>query len=139
MKPPSSQLEDYSIGQLASLTGCQVVTIRYYERVGMLPKPKRNGSGHRVYRRNHLDQLGFICKARELGFTQKAVRSLVSIMQQAPDQSCADVDAITLTHLAEIRQKISHLKQMEEKLEDGLQKCGHSTLDACCVLKAIKP
>jgi MerR family mercuric resistance operon transcriptional regulator len=117
-------LDDLSIGQLASLTNCQVVTIRYYERIGMLPKPRRNPGGHPVYNRSHLERLGFIRKARELGFTQEAVRSLLHLLERAPSQSCADVDAITLAHLGDVRQKIEHLKDMERQLEDVLNRCG---------------
>lgn len=130
--------QEFAIGQLADLTDCQVVTIRYYERVGMLPQPKRNAGGHRVYDRSHLERLSFIRKARELGFTQEAVRSLLDLTRQAQDRSCADVDAIALKHLADVREKMENLREMEQQLEDVLQRCGHSTLDACRVLEALR-
>ncbi len=61
---------DLAIGMLARRTGCKVETIRYYERIGILPEPPRNSGGQRRYHAWHLKRLNFVRRARDLEFTQ---------------------------------------------------------------------
>jgi MerR family mercuric resistance operon transcriptional regulator len=69
-----------TIGPLSEKTGCNIETIRYYERIGMMPKPPRTAGGHRVYREEHLKRLTFIRRSRELGFTLDQVRNLLLLV-----------------------------------------------------------
>lgn len=115
-----------------------MVTIRYYEQVGLLPEPRRSAGGHRVYGPEHLRRLAFIRKGRELGFPLDAVRSLLDLVERK-EEPCATVDAITETHLAEVRAKIADLKSLEGILQGLLRRCGHTTVCECEILGALLP
>jgi MerR family transcriptional regulator, mercuric resistance operon regulatory protein len=130
--------EHLSIGQLAKRTGCQDVTIRYYERIGMLPAPVRSAGGHRVYGPEHQRRLAFIRRGRDLGFSLDAIRSLLGLAERR-DASCAEVDAIARAHLAEVRQKAAALKRLETALEDLVHQCKHTTVCECRVVGALLP
>jgi len=65
------------IGDLATATATKVETIRYYERIGLLPTPGRTAGNYRAYDRRHLERLSFIRHARELGFSIEAVRDVL--------------------------------------------------------------
>lgn len=128
----------FSIGNLADLTGCKVVTIRYYERIGMLPEPRRSAGGHRIYDSLHLERLAFIRKARELGFPLESVRGLLALSERPDNSPCAEVDSITTARLAEVRGKIGDLRALEHTLERLLSQCGHTTVDQCRILDAFR-
>ena len=80
----------YSIGQLAERTSVNLETIRYYERIGLMPAPPRTEGGHRVYDRNHLKRLGLIRRSRELGFSIEEIRALLRLVDGG-DYTCAEV------------------------------------------------
>lgn len=128
----------YSIGELGRLTSCRVVTIRYYESIGILPEPERTAGGHRVYGHAHLEQLAFIRKGRELGFSLDSIRSLLMFSERRQDVSCAEVDKIAVTHLAEVRGKIADLKALEMVLVRALEDCGRTNVEDCQVLEALR-
>ena len=127
-----------SIGALATLTGCKVVTIRYYEQIGMLLEPGRSAGGHRVYDRHHLERLRFIRKARELGFPLETVRGLLALSERSDDAPCEEVDRMAAARLREVRAKIEDLRAREATLERLLKQCGHTTLDECRILDAFR-
>ena len=130
--------ENFSIGELGQLTGCQVVTIRYYEKIGILDEPGRSAGGHRIYSAAHRDRLTFIRKARELGFSLDTVRSLLSLSEKPDGEPCAHVDEIAARHLIEVREKIADLRSMEAKLVGLLDRCSHTTVEECLVLDALR-
>ena len=127
-----------SIGTLADFTGCKVVTIRYYERIGILPEPGRSAGGHRVYDRHHLERLMFIRKARELGFPLETVRGLLALSERSDDAPCAEVDKMAAARLREVKAKIADLRALESTLERLLKQCGHTTIDECRILDAFR-
>ena len=86
-----------SIGDLAKATGTKVVTIRYYEQVGLLPEPTRTEGNYRAYSPEHLRRLRFIRRCRDLGFTLDQVRGLLRLSSQK-DNACSEVDRITAQH-----------------------------------------
>jgi len=130
--------QNFSIGALATVTGCKVVTIRYYEKIGLLAEPGRNRGGHRIYDRRHLERLVFIRKARELGFPLGTVRELLSLSARPVEAPCSEVDSIAIARLAEVRGKIADLKALEATLSRLLTQCGHTTLDDCRILDAFR-
>jgi MerR family mercuric resistance operon transcriptional regulator len=73
-----SRAETFSIGELSRLTGVNIETIRYYERVDMIPAPPRTEGGRRVYGPTERRLLGFVRRARELGFTLSEIRTLLT-------------------------------------------------------------
>ena len=69
-----------SIGLLSTQTNCKIETIRYYEKIGIFPKPPRTEGGHRIYSENHLKRLVFIRRGRELGFSLEDIRALLKLI-----------------------------------------------------------
>src|SRR5262245_16891453 len=84
-----------TIGALSKRTRVNVETIRFYERIGILPKPPRSAGGHRIYGDHELMRLGFVRRGRELGFSLDEVRGLLSLVDGGRF-TCAEVKAITL-------------------------------------------
>ena len=91
--------ETFSIGELARTTGTKVETVRYYERIGLLPQPARTGGNYRAYARPHLERLSFIRRGRDLGFSLEEVRELLRLSDDR-ERPCAEVDHIARAHLA---------------------------------------
>lgn len=90
-----------SIGELGRRAGAKVETIRYYERIGLLPAPARTEGNYRAYGEAELNRLSFIRRARDLGFSIEQVRDLLALSDRR-DQSCATVGELTRAHLAEV-------------------------------------
>src|SRR5687768_12101598 len=96
--------EELTIGKVAAATGTKVETVRYYERIGLLPAPRRTGGNYRSYDTGHLNRLAFIRRSRDLGFTIEQIRDLLDLADQK-ERSCAAVDAIARQHLGEVQRK----------------------------------
>lgn len=124
------------IGEAAAASGCHIETIRYYERVGLLPRVRRTGSGYRAYSAEEVDQLRFITRGRELGFSLDEIRSLIGL---AADQtlSCAEVDQLARIHLSEIRLRVKALNRMARELEQTIQRCHGGKRAQCSILSAL--
>jgi Cu(I)-responsive transcriptional regulator len=127
------------IGDLAKATGTKVVTVRYYERIGLLPVPSRTAGNYRTYSNEHMRRLRFIRRCRDLGFTLDQIRDLLRLSSQK-DEECSDVDRITAQHLIEIEQKISDLKRLAKELR-RLNNCcqGNGIIADCRILEALSP
>ena len=102
MAPPA----EIQIGELARRSGCHVETIRYYERIKLLPLPSRSAGRYRLYDLDDVRRLGFIRRARELGFTLEEVRALLALSTHDGRAACAE---LTAGHLSEVRAKIADL------------------------------
>ena len=126
------------IGDLARATGTKVETIRYYEAEGLLPRPARSTSNYRVYDRAHLDRLSFIRRSRDLGFTLNQVRTLLRLADDR-EGPCADVDAITAEHVAEIDRKLADLRALRGELMRRLDSCRGTTIADCRIIEALAP
>lgn len=128
-----------TIGDLARKTGVKVVTIRYYERIGLLPAPARTGTGaYRSYGNSDLGRLSFIRKARDLGFTLDQIRALLNLAEQR-DHDCADVDAIAREHLAEVERKIADLSALRRELRELIGSCSRGPVADCRIIEALSP
>jgi MerR family mercuric resistance operon transcriptional regulator len=126
-----------SIGELSRRTRVNIETIRYYERIEMLPPPPRTTSGRRVYGPAETRTLAFIRRARELGFTLGEIRALLALSGEGGSESCAEVRELAAAHLAEIRGKIADLKAMERVLTDAVERCDAGEAPGCPVLDAL--
>ncbi|KAA5804721.1 helix-turn-helix domain-containing protein [Alkalicaulis satelles] len=125
-----------SIGELARLTGCKVVTIRYYEQTGLMPAPARTGGGRRIYARAHLERLNFIRQGRALGFALETLAGMLDLLED--DQAgCAEIDIMASRHLDEVRAKIADLRAIEARLETALGACRQTTRAQCAVADAL--
>lgn len=125
-----------SIGYLARATDTKIETIRYYERIGLLPKPARTSGNYRSYDNPHLTRLVFIRRARELGFSIGQVRDLLSLSDQK-DRSCSQVDAIAREHLAEVDARIRSLKALRHELDSIIHQCHLGTIAECRIIDAL--
>lgn len=123
------------IGELSKRTGCNIDTIRYYEKIGVLAPPLRTEGGHRIYGPDHVRRLSFVRRARGLGFTLEEVRALLALEQHG--QSCPDVRKVALRHLADVRSKIADLQAMEAALEILEARCAEGTAEACPMIEAL--
>lgn len=127
-----------TIGELARRTGTKVETIRYYERIGLLPAPARTAGNYRAYDAGHLGRLSFIRRARDLGFPIEQVRDLLGLADQR-ERPCAAVDAIARQHLAEVDRKIADLTALRDELADDLAQCRQGTVADCRIIEALAP
>jgi len=127
------------IGDLAKATGTKVVTVRYYEQIGLLPLPSRTARNYRTYSNEHMRRLRFICRCRDLGFTLDQIRDLLRLSSRK-DEECAEVDRITAQHLIEIEQKISDLKRLAKELPRLNNRCqGKGIIADCRIIQALSP
>ncbi len=132
----ASRAEGLTIGKLSRLTGVNVETIRYYERIKMLPAPPRLPNRRRVYDTTHLRILAFLRRSRELGFSLNEIRALIRL--GAPGKAtCREVRDIAVHHLDSIRAKIHDLKRLERILAKTVAKCSGATVPNCPVLEAL--
>jgi MerR family mercuric resistance operon transcriptional regulator len=122
--------------QLARQTGCNLETIRYYEKISLMPDPPRTASGYRVYDESHVERLQFILRGRELGFSIDELRGLLSLVDRGT-QTCAEVKDRTERHLADVRAKIADLKRIEKALAETASKCSGENVPECPVLEAL--
>ena len=88
----------YAIGALSRETAVNIETIRYYERIGIMPKPDRTEGGNRQYDHDQLKRLFFIKRCRELGFSIEEIRALLQMVDRA-DFTCGEVHSMTVDHL----------------------------------------
>jgi Predicted transcriptional regulators len=126
----------FKIGALSKQADCNIETIRYYERIGLLPVPPRTQGGYRVYQLDHLKRLNFIRRARGLGFTLDEVRALLKLADDQ-SQSCGEVRALAAAHLAEVRRKVADLGVMERVLKELIARCDAGTLPECPLIEAL--
>ena len=125
------------IGELARKTGTKVNTIRFYEDVGLLPKPVRTASGRRTYGNDDLRRLAFIRHARALGFGTAVIRSLVALAED-PEQDCGEAKQIAAHHLVDVEQRIEQLTALKAELHRMVASCGENRRIAeCRIIEAL--
>jgi len=127
-----------AISDLAKRTGTKVETIRYYERIGLLPEPGRTEGNYRAYDNGHLGRLSFIRRARDLGFSLDQVRELLGLSDQR-DRSCEAVDMIAGQHLAEVERKLTDLSALRDELADLIGRCRRGTVAECRIIETLAP
>ena len=113
-----------------------IETIRYYERIGILPAPPRSAGGHRIYDADHLKRLTFVRRCRELGFSLDDVRALLRLVDGG-DYTCEEVRDMALAHLDAVRARIADLLAMERTLEDMTARCLGGEIPDCAIVEAL--
>jgi DNA-binding transcriptional MerR regulator len=126
----------WSIGALGRDAGVKPTTIRFYEAEGLLPPPLRTEGGHRVYARAHLDRLGFIRHARELGFGMADIRALLDLAAH-PDQDCAAAHAVATAQIAAIDAKQRQLAALRAELTRMADACAGGAVAECRILETL--
>jgi MerR family transcriptional regulator, mercuric resistance operon regulatory protein len=125
-----------SIGALSAQAAVNIETIRYYERIGLMPKPPRSAGRHRLYSNEHKTRLVFIRRARELGFSVKQVRVLLGFAN-GRRAVCGKVKGIAEQHIAEIRRKVKALERLEGVLTRMTAQCRGDESSDCAILDAL--
>ena len=126
----------FPIGVLSAETGVNIETIRYYEKIGLIPAPPRTEGRQRVYDNAHLKRLTFIRRGRELGFSLDQIRELLGLVR-GNDLTCAKVKAMTEEHVADIRRKVKDLRKLERVLIELASKCSGNAVPDCPILDAL--
>jgi DNA-binding transcriptional MerR regulator/uncharacterized membrane protein HdeD (DUF308 family) len=124
------------IGELSKRTGCNIETIRYYERIGLLPVAARSAGRYRIYDAGKIRRLAFIRRAQELGFPLDAVRALLALSDEG-SAACAEARQLATSHLAEVRAKIADLRSMERVLADAVRRCATGETPGCPIIDAL--
>jgi len=128
--------DDRSIGALAKDSRVNIETIRYYERIGVMPAPRRSAGGYRIYGPDHLKRLTFVRRGRELGFSLDELRELLRLVD-GHAFTCAEVHALTMEHLAEIRRKISDLRRVQRVMDKMAAQCSGDRIPECPIIDAL--
>ncbi len=119
------------IGELAQRSGTAVVTVRFYEREGLLPPPARTSGNYRVYEPRHEERLSFIRHCRSLDMTLDEIRQLLHY-KDAPDERCDEVNELLDQHIEHVSRRIRELKRLQGQLKALREQCGHSRAAADC-------
>lgn len=125
------------IGELATRTGCRVVTIRYYEREGLLPTPARSAANYRLYGERHVERLAFIRHCRALDMTLDEIRALLDCHDH-PRRPCREADALIDAHLDHVAARIAQLQALERSLQALRARCqGQRPAGECGILNEL--
>ncbi|MDR3357322.1 MAG: Cd(II)/Pb(II)-responsive transcriptional regulator [Desulfovibrio sp.] len=125
------------IGDLARKTGCKVVTIRYYEKEGLLPEPERTEGNYRLYGKNDLERLQFIMHCRKHGLKPDEIKKLLAF-KDAPQGDCTWVSELINTHIKEIDAQIASLEHLKQHLNQLRQRCaGGQSGEHCGIMHSL--
>jgi Cu(I)-responsive transcriptional regulator len=127
-----------TIGDLGKATGTKVETIRYYEKIGLLPKPPRTSGNYRDYGAAELGRLSFIRRARDLGFSLDQVRALLRLSDDR-SHDCAGVDRLAQAHLLEVDRKLADLSALRRELKAVIDSCDGGIVADCRIIEALAP
>lgn len=125
-----------TIGSLSKKTGVNIETIRYYEKIGVMPKPQRSIGGNRLYNERQIKRLAFIRRSRELGFSLNEIRELLRLVDEKTF-TCAEIAALSQKHLDDIRTKIRDLKKIERHMKDMLSQCSRDNTPDCAIIDIL--
>ncbi|MEH6527167.1 MAG: helix-turn-helix domain-containing protein [Sneathiella sp.] len=129
----------FKIGDLSKIASTKVVTIRYYEKLGLLSKPLRTSGNYRIYSEEQKDRLCFIRRCRNLGFSLDQVRELLDLSSQK-NQKCIEIDKIAGEHLLAIEQKTRDLNRLAHELRKINLSCqGGGRIENCRIIEALSP
>lgn len=127
-----------TITQAAKISGVSAKMIRHYESIGLIKPPVRGDNRYRHYGVADLHELGFIHRARALGFSIADISQLLSLWRDR-QRSSAEVKAIALRHIQELDQKASSLKEMSQTLKALVMACNGDNRPDCPILEALMP
>jgi len=129
---------EITIGELSRRTACKVETVRYYERIGLLPKARRERGGRfRRYDGDDVARLRFIRRARQLGFTLDEVRGLLRLAAGEGNRVRWEVRNLVAAHVEDIRAKIADLQAMERVLTEAMSECETGRETRCPLIKVL--
>jgi len=125
-----------TIGKLSKRTGCNIETIRYYERIEILLKPQRSEGGNRLYNQEQIKRLVFVRRSRELGFSLEEIRTLLKLVD-GKKTTCQEIKTITEGHLHDIERKITDLEKLQKTLGDISSQCSGGFVPDCPIIDSL--
>jgi Cu(I)-responsive transcriptional regulator len=125
------------IGAAAKASGVSSKMIRHYESIGLIPAADRRDSNYRDYGASEVHRLGFIRRARDLGFSIEEIRGLLALWSDS-SRSSADVKALTLNHITELEAKIAALQEMRDTLSNLVECCDGDHRPDCPIIKSLE-
>jgi MerR family transcriptional regulator, mercuric resistance operon regulatory protein len=126
----------FSIGEVSRQAGANVETIRYYERIGLIPAPPRRGR-YRSYGLEDVRRLRFVRRARQLGFAVDRVRTLLGLATGG-QAACGEARSLAASHLADVKARISDLRRMEHVLADAVRACDAGDDLGCPMIDCLR-
>jgi MerR family transcriptional regulator, mercuric resistance operon regulatory protein len=130
---PSTSIQ---IGELSERTGCHIETVRYYERVGLLPRAARRGR-YRTYTKPNVARLQFVMRSRDLGFSLDELRALLMLSAKPGSNSCRQAQSLAAAHLADVRKRIRDLRLIEMVLAETIRRCKDRKTTHCPLIEAL--
>lgn len=128
---------EIGIGELSRRTQCNIETIRYYERIGLLPRPRRSAGRYRRYGADDVGRLRFVRRARRLGFTLDEVRALMALAAIKSGNVRAEARRLAAAQLRQVRAKIADLQAMERMLAEAIRACEAGERPGCPLIAAL--
>ena len=132
----ASARSGWTRGALAARTGCNIETIRYYEKIGLLPPPPRSAGGHRLYGEGLVKRLNFVRRSRDLGFSIDEIRELLRLVDGGT-YTCGEVEQLARDHVRDIRRKIADLRRLQRVLETMAAQCTGDAVSDCPIIDAL--
>lgn len=129
-------MRGFAIGEMSRKSGVNIETIRYYERIGIMPDPVRTQGGNRQYDDSQLKRLAFIKRCRDLGFGIDEIRVLLGMVDRQ-DFTCGEVHRMTVEHLKNIRRKMADLTRLETVLKRMAAECGRRDVPECPIVDTL--
>jgi MerR family mercuric resistance operon transcriptional regulator len=128
----------YKIGEVASRADVNKETVRYYEKRELIPKPDRRRSGYRIFTQRHIDQIKFIKRAQELGFTLSEIKELLDLRMDE-NTTCSQIKSEAREKYQDVVEKIKDLSRIEETLVKLIDSCsGGGPKGDCPILEALE-
>ncbi len=124
------------IGTASRRSGVSAKMIRHYESIGLIPAPARRDSNYRDYGDDDVHRLGFVRRARDLGFSIDEIRDLLKLWG---DEHRASVDVRTLaqTHIADLDRRIERLREMRQTLDKLVCACDGDERPHCPIIESL--
>jgi len=130
-------ISEIAIGELSRRTQCHIETIRYYERIELLPQPRRTQARFRRYRSEDVARLRFIRRARQLGFSLEEVRALLRLSGADGDHNRVELRNLVVAHVAELRARIDDLLWMDRVLSAAICECASGQQPECPIMDVL--
>jgi len=130
-------MDELTIGEVAKRAAVHIETLRYYERRGLIPKPRRSPSNYRLYPADTVRRVAFVKGAQELGFSLRDIEELLSL-RAAPKARCADVRTRAEAKMRDIDEKLRTLRRMRKALARLVGQCsGKGPITNCPILESL--
>ncbi|MEL7832854.1 MerR family transcriptional regulator [Fodinibius sp. Rm-B-1B1-1] len=128
----------FKIGEVAHRAGVNKETVRYYEERELIPKPDRRRSGYRIFTQRHIDQIRFIKRAQQLGFTLSEIKELLELRLDE-DTTCSEIKQEAQEKYQDVKEKIEDLQHIKEILIELIDSCaGEGPKGDCPILGALE-